>query len=408
MGGIADYTGSLVCEITLNCAAAVALQARDDRNLRLCSFNLHDKRKPFDFQIPLDALAEPSIDSLRSHFIQPAGRWAGYLAGCLAILHRHKLIDLKNPLLPGMNLALLSTVPPGAGVSSSAAIEVAAMINFMDHLNVRGNDPMTLASFCQEVENQIVGAPSGIMDQVSSCIGQDGRLLRMICQPHELLPPLDLPQGIRVIGINSNVKHSIGGGMYGKTRCAAFMGHRIILEKMREMGQAAGAAMQSDPMRGYLANLDPDDYKKFFRPFLPAMMDGKTFLAQFGATYDPVTRVEPDVVYHILKATDHHVLEARRVRNFVKHLESAAALPVGSPQRKLALDKAGHLMYGSHLSYTNDALLGARSATFWCNWCVNANRPAYTAPRSPAAAAGEPLRFWPIKTPAPTRPWRKS
>ncbi|MGD0464229.1 MAG: GHMP kinase [Tepidisphaeraceae bacterium] len=359
MGGIADYTGSLVCEALLDRAAAIALQRRDDRNVQVFSFNLYDAHRPFTFRIPLDALALHSIDSLRSEFNQPGRRWAGYLAGCLAILHHHGRIDLTDPSLRGMNLALLSTVPLGAGVSSSAAIEVAAMIGFMDELNVRDKDPMVLAGLCQEVENRVVGAPCGIMDQVSSCVGEEGTLLRLICQPHELQPPLRLPPGIRVVGINSNVKHNIGGGMYGRTRCAAFMGHRIILAKMREMGQAASAMMESDPMRGYLANLDADDYKKLFRAFLPEEIDGKTFLAKFGPTDDTATRVESDQVYHVVKATDHHVLEARRVRNFSGHLESAAALAVGSPQRKLALDKAGHLMYASHVSYSNDALLGA-------------------------------------------------
>jgi galactokinase len=359
MGGIADYTGSLVCEAMLDRAAAVALQRRDDRNVQVFSFNLFDDHRPFTFRIPLDALASHSIETLRSEFNQPGRRWAGYLAGCLAILHHHRRIDLADPSLRGMNLALLSTVPLGAGVSSSASIEIAAMINFMDELNIRDKDPMVLASLCQEVENRVVGAPCGIMDQVSSCVGEEGSLMRLICQPHELQPPLHLPPGIRVIGINSNVKHNIGGGMYGKTRCAAFMGHRIILEKMREMGQASGRTMESDPMRGYLANLDADDYKKFFRPFLPEEIKGKEFLAKFGGTVDTETRVEPDQVYHVLKATDHHVLEPMRVRNFAGHLEMAATLTAGSPQRKLALDKAGHLMYASHLSYTNDALLGA-------------------------------------------------
>jgi L-arabinokinase len=112
-------------------------------------------------------------------------------------------------------------------------------------------------------------------------------------------------------------------------------------------------------MRGYLANLDPDDYKKFFRPFLSEQIDGKTFLDRYGSTYDTATTVDPKESYHVLRAADHHVLEARRVRNFVQHLDCAAALPMNTPQRKLALDKAGHLMYGSHLSYTNDAMLGA-------------------------------------------------
>jgi len=359
MGGIADYTGSLVCEATLDRAAAVALQSRDDRNVQVFSFNLFDDHRPFTFRIPLEALANSRIESLRDEFNQPGRKWAGYLAGCLAILHRHGQIDLRNPALPGINLALLSTVPLGAGVSSSAAIEVAAMINIMDHFQIQRTDPMLLASMCQEVENQIVGAPSGIMDQVSSCAGMESLLLRMICQPHELQAPLSLPPDLRVVGINSRVKHSVGGGMYGITRCAAFMGHRMILEKMRELGTAAGQTLQGDPMRGYLANLDPEDYKRLFRPFLPRQIDGKTFLTEYGPTIDKATQVEPDQSYHVLQACDHHVLEARRVRNFVVHLEAAAKLGKGSPERKLALDKAGHLMYASHLSYTNDALLGA-------------------------------------------------
>ncbi|HEY1922874.1 MAG TPA: hypothetical protein VGG44_08905, partial [Tepidisphaeraceae bacterium] len=186
MGGIADYTGSLICETTLDRAAAIALQRRDDRNVQIFSFNLFDENRPFTLRVPLDALATHSIEALQSEFNQPGRRWAGYLAGCLAILHQHRRINLSDPSLRGMNLALLSTVPLGAGVSSSAAIEVAAMINFMDELKVRDSDPMVLASLCQEVENRVVGAPCGIMDQVGTCVGEAGALLRLICQPHEL------------------------------------------------------------------------------------------------------------------------------------------------------------------------------------------------------------------------------
>jgi galactokinase len=334
------------------------------------SLNLLDEKQNYAFEISLDALAGTPIDALREELNRSGGRWAGYLSGCVAILQEHGLFDFKNPALFGINLALLSSVPLGAGVSSSAAIEVAAMLNIMDHYNIRRDDPMQVASMCQEVENRVVGAPCGIMDQVTTCLGQELSLLRMICQPHELQHTLKLPEGIRVVGINSTVKHSVGGGMYGKTRCAAFMGHRMILEKMREMGLAAGATLQSDPMHGYLANLDPEDYKRFFRPYLPALMEGKDFLAKYGSTIDTATHVEEGENYHVLQATDHHVLEAMRVRNFVKHLETARAMAPDSPGRKLPLDKAGHLMYGSHISYTNDALLGAEE----CDMLVDAVR----------------------------------
>jgi L-arabinokinase len=216
---------------------------------------------------------------------------------------------------------------------------------------------MRLASLCQQVENRIVGAPCGIMDQVTSCYGRAGSLLRMVCQPHELQAPLKLPDGVRVVGINSNVKHSVGGGAYGRTRCAAFMAHAMILAKMREIGAKAGRALDRDPMNGYLANLDPDDYKNLFRPYLPEWMKGSTFIDAHGTTIDTATTVERDVDYPVQHAADHHVLEARRVRNFVEYLEEASS--ASGAARKAALDRAGHLMYASHLSYTNDAMLGA-------------------------------------------------
>jgi L-arabinokinase len=260
----------------------------------------------------------------------------------------------------GLNLALLSTVPLGAGVSSSAAIEVATMMNLVEHLGLKDRvDPMKVSAMCQSVENRVVGAPCGIMDQVTSCFGEAGAFLRLVCQPHELQPPLHMPQGFRVIGINSHVKHSVGGGIYGRTRCAAFMGHAIILAKMREMGRAAGREMTEDPMGGYLANLNQDDYKSFFRPYLPQSMRGSEFTSKFGSTIDKATRVNPNVDYHVQQATDHHVLEARRVRQFCEFLEQAGALAPGDDHRYQLMDKAGHLMYASHLSYTNDALLGA-------------------------------------------------
>lgn len=365
MGGIADYTGSLVCEATLDRAAAVALQARDDRGVQVFSFNLLDAHLPFTLRVPLDALAGVTADALRREFNEPGRRWAGYLAGCLFVLHEKGYVDLRDPAARGVNVAVYSTVPLGAGVSSSAAVEVAAMMALADHFGVpRGEGegdltPLRLAALCQEVENRVVGAPCGIMDQVASCMGEAGSLMRMVCQPHELLPPLKLPAGIRVLGINSRVKHSVGGGQYGRTRCAAFMGHKIILDTMRRIGTAAGRELAADPMGGYLANLDPDDYKKIFRPLLPETIKGGEYLLKYGPTIDRATTVEPDHHYPIVHATDHHVLEARRVKNFVRFLEQAAALSPGTRERHLLLDKAGHLMYASHLSYTMDALLGA-------------------------------------------------
>jgi L-arabinokinase len=374
MGGIADYTGSLVAEATLDRAATVALQERNDRALRCFSFNLLDEHQPFTFQMPLDALAKVPLAALRREFAEPGRRWAAYLAGCLYVLHDAKILDLTDPKHKGLNLALYSSVPLGAGVSSSAAIEVATMMNLVDHFNLRDRvDPMSMAALCQQAENRVVGAPCGIMDQVSCSFGQAGNLLQMVCQPHELQPSVRLPEGTRVVGINSGVKHSVGGGMYGRTRCAAFMGHKIILSKMAELGASNGYEMTGDPMNGYLANLDADNYKSLFREHLPDQITGREFLDRFGTTIDTATVVDPSTAYHVQHATDHHVLEAKRVRRFVEFLHQADSA-VGTV-RKLQLDKAGHLMYASHLSYTNDAMLGAEE----CDLLVNLVRERESA-----------------------------
>src|SRR5690606_25875955 len=168
MGGIADYTGSLVCEATLDRAAAVALQGREDREIQVFSFNLFDEHQPFTFRMSLDALAGAKIDTLQRAFAEPGRRWAGYLVGCLAILHERQWINLRDPAMKGINLALYSTVSLGAGVSSSAAIEVATMLNLVDHFGLARRDDlaspaagekpaainaMEVAAMCQQVEN---------------------------------------------------------------------------------------------------------------------------------------------------------------------------------------------------------------------------------------------------------------
>jgi L-arabinokinase len=303
---------------------------------------------------------------MRQRLAEVNRRWAGYLVGCFSLLQEQKLLDPGRADLQGINLALFSTVPLGAGVSSSAAVEVATMMAVLRQYRAALNgaagaeiDPMRIATMCQSVENRVVGAPCGIMDQVSSLCGRAGQLLRMVCQPHELKEPLKLPTGVRVVGINSRVQHSVGGGQYGLTRCAAFMGHTIILDLMRALGVRAGRPLVGDPMKGYLANLDPEDYKRLFRRGVPEKISGEDFLSRCGPTIDTATAPLARQEYFVRQATDHHVLENRRVHRFAGLLEEAGGKPHGTREQGILLDQAGHLMYASHRSYGRNALLGA-------------------------------------------------
>ena len=145
-------------------------------------------------------------------------------SGCVYVLLAEGIVsDFPH----GTNLILDSRVPLGAGVSSSAAIEVAAMqaINAAYGL---GLDGVAVARLSQIVENKVVGAPCGIMDQMSSALCVPQSLLLILCQPHEVQGTQALPDGVRVFGINSAVKHSIGGSAYTRARVAAFMGRKIL------------------------------------------------------------------------------------------------------------------------------------------------------------------------------------
>jgi len=142
-----------------------------------------------------------------------------------------------------------------------------------------------------------------------------------------------LPSGFQIIGISSGGRDKDADERLECHLRAAPAAHAMIFDKMRDMGRAASRELVDDPMRGHLANLDPDDYKKFFRSYL---LDSE-----------------------VLGAADHHVLEARRVRQFLEFVEQARSLDPDDKQRYILMDKAGHLMYASHLSYMNDARLGS-------------------------------------------------
>jgi L-arabinokinase len=121
--------------------------------------------------------------SLHKHLFEGPenARWAGYAAGCVALLRAEGLIE-RNA---GARLFVRSSVPLGAGVSSSAAVEVAAMRALCAAYNVE-LDPLLLARLCQRVENEVLDAPCGIMDQVTSALGEAGKLLALVCQPYRV------------------------------------------------------------------------------------------------------------------------------------------------------------------------------------------------------------------------------
>src|SRR5262249_54952006 len=153
-----------------------------------------------------------------------------------------------------------------------------------------------LARLCQIVENQVVGAPCGIMDQVTCSLGRAGSLLALRCQPAELLGHHPVPSEVELFGISSGVKHSVGGGRYARARCAGFMGLRMIEGQIGErLGETPCPVVAL--YQGYLCNISPEEFYRRWRPILALRIVGAEYLERYGTTFDPVTKVNPDETY---------------------------------------------------------------------------------------------------------------
>jgi galactokinase len=324
MGGIADYSGSLVLQRPIAEATFAAVQRIDRPVIEVLSVG-----RP-EYVMAVDSLApggEPvSYDEARSIFAEaPASkRWAAYIVGVFLVLARERDMPLT-----GLRIVIASNVPEGKGVSSSAAVETASMHAAAFACRVR-LEPCDLAQLCQRAENLVAGAPCGIMDQMTCVFGEEHALMALLCQPAQLQAPVPLPEDIEVWGLDSGERHAVGGADYGAVRAAAFMGVRILSERVQIPGD-------------HLANLAVSAFEQELVRHLPEEMVGGEFLERYGGTTDPMTKVERGCRYQVRASAAHPVYERARAEEFRRLLLSQA-----DESRRIRL---GELMCESHASY---------------------------------------------------------
>jgi len=322
MGGIADYSGSLVLERPIAEATWAAVQRIDRPALEIVSLGRDA------YSIPLQALAPEGApvgyDEVRQMFAQSQFQWAAYIVGVVVVLAGERGL----PLTSGARIVVVSDVPEGKGVSSSAAVETATMAATACAFGI-AVEPRDLALLCQTAENRIAGAPCGVMDQMTCVFGDEHALLALLCQPAELQVPVLVPDDLELWGLDSGERHTVGGSDYGAVRTGAFMGLRILSEHTPVPG-------------GYLANISVDDFEHELAHYLPEHMSGDEFLARYGRTADPVTSVERGRRYCVRAPAAHPVYERSRAETFRRLLPESAE----DARRRL-----GQLMYESHASY---------------------------------------------------------
>ncbi|MFG2927911.1 galactokinase [Streptomyces achromogenes] len=208
IGEHTDYNDGFVMPFALPHQAVAAVSRRTDGVLRLHSADV-----------------EGGITELRLDDLAPGGDhdWTAYPAGVVWALRE------AGHEVTGADVHLASTVPTGAGLSSSAALEVviALALNDLYDLGLKG---WRLARLCQRAENVYVGAPTGIMDQTASACCEAGHALFLDTRDlSQRQIPFDLAaEGLRLLVVDTQVKHAHSGGEYGKRRAGCEKGAALL------------------------------------------------------------------------------------------------------------------------------------------------------------------------------------
>jgi galactokinase len=204
IGEHTDYNDGFVMPAAIDLYARIAIKPRRDRKLFIRSEDFSE-----DVEFELD----DSDASARGH-------WSDYVRGVGVVLER------AGYQLKGAEIAIQSDVPIGAGLSSSAAVEVATAYAMLENSELQ-IERVDLAKLCQRAENEFVGMRCGIMDQFISCLGQAGNALMLDCRSLDfrLLP---LPEGVRLVICNTMVKHQLAAGEYNTRRAQCEAGVALL------------------------------------------------------------------------------------------------------------------------------------------------------------------------------------
>jgi L-arabinokinase len=331
MGGVADYSGALVLETPIQAVTRVRITATQTRAWTLNSRS-HGRwaapAEPLLGAMSADGrLARQALDS------QDAPAWVSYPLGCLWAFCQQTGWRPEG----GLQFLITSEVPESMGVSSSAALEVATLraLEDLSGTRLRGTE---LARLGQLAENDVAGAPCGLMDQLTAAYGKGGSLLQILCRPDILQPPVPLPKGVIVAGWASGVKHAVSGSPYAEARAATFAGKRMFESKLARLWDFA-------------AEIPPSLFHRHAETVLPKTMRGDRILAEFGDIEDPLSQIDRKIQYRVRAGLRFPVEESFRSELAASLLASATGRNRGEHLRHV-----GELMLQSHTGYSSIGL----------------------------------------------------
>lgn len=343
MGGIADTTGSRLVAATLQAGAVIAVQPADEAQFRCVVLDPRTNEIFEDVRAPLDASAgAATFDDLTG---EPFSAARCSLAGILA---QRASRDASVPIGDaGWTVAVWPTAPLGGGAGASAAIYV-ALGRAIAALRGESVNAADLVRTSRQAQFRYFNLPAGPMDAMVSLHGRANGLVQFVADASATVEPLAVPEGTRLVGIDSQKRHDRAADKYREVFVSSAMGRRIIEAILR-----ANPHTMETPIRN-LADVQPVEFVERFRDLLPTRLRGRDYVRQFGETVVDGCRIDETAVYKVRSRAEHHVYENQRVHEFIAALSRARN--TGSAE---ALLQAGELMYSSHWSYGQRCGLGS-------------------------------------------------
>ena len=292
IGEHTDYNDGFVFPAAIDRATAVAIGGRTDDRLVLYSGTVAGESTfPLDRLYPTERRA-----------------WTDYLVGVAALL------QTRGEVLRGANLCVHGSVPRGAGLSSSASLEMAAAFA-LTGFNGLIVPPLDIIALCQRAEHEFAGVHCGIMDQFIACLGRRSHALMLDCRSlaYDLVP---LPPGVTLVVCDTTVRRALASSEYNKRRQECSAGVSALAAHIPGLASLRDVSLEQ--------------------------------LEEFGNRLDPLVR----------RRCRHVVTENARVTR------SALALHRGD------MSEFGKLMYDSHLSLRVDYEVSCRELDVLVDICA--------------------------------------
>lgn len=345
-GGLAAHSGGVVAQSTLGMRATAAVAPRGDGYLWIFIWPSGTAR-PAQIGLAISRLLDADWkEDFSSRPVEDANCFNLVL---VVMRHVATRIHSSHPrnLHDGLSIGIDNAIRLRGSTAAANALAAALVQCLCEYYRIVVS-PLDKSEMTAHSLAEIGISTAHTVDALTAFCAPTGGgayLLRYRCQPHQLLGTIPIADHIKLLAIELDAKNADAPAIAQRVLVAGAMGMRIIETVYRDLGLEPNTG-------GYLGNISPGLYKRYFRALLARRMRGRDFTRTYGDL--PGIVVDLDHFYHIRAAVDHLIGEGEYAENFLQTMEELAPNwnePLAEPARILSAHRAGRLLLASQHSY---------------------------------------------------------